>query len=87
MENRMQTLYIFRLSTTKDFFTASTDRTGRNLPGSQLEGEWLHVGDITTAQLPDLVYNANKANPALAERGFFHLERKHWKDEGFFARL
>jgi hypothetical protein len=36
MENRMQTLYnIFRLSTTKDFFTASTDRTSRNLPGSQ----------------------------------------------------
>jgi hypothetical protein len=84
----MQTLHVFRLSTTKDFFAASTDRTGRNLPaGGHIEGEWLHVGDITTAQLPDLVYNANEAPPALAERGFFHLERKQWKDQGFFARL
>jgi hypothetical protein len=81
------TLHVFRLSTSKDLFTASTDPSGRNLPSSGLEGEWLHVGDITAAQLPDLVHNAKEARPALDEKGYFYLEPNHWKDKGFFARL
>jgi hypothetical protein len=87
-EPKMETiLHVFRLITSKDLFTASTDRTGRNLPSSGLEGEWVHVCDIPFAQLSELVHNAKEARPALDEKGYFHLEPKHWKDKGFFARL
>ncbi|CAA2142769.1 hypothetical protein [Hyphomicrobium sp. ghe19] len=82
-------LRIFRLSAAKDWFTATIDRSGRNLPaGEHLDGvTWIYVRDVDETQLPDLVFNAKDAGEAFAQSGYFHLEKKQWKDKRFFDRL
>jgi hypothetical protein len=75
----MSDVHVFLLEATDNVFTVTNDRSGLNLP------KWKFIRSMPREDLTKLVVNAQQAPAALAQRNFFHIEKKNWRSRTHVA--